>query len=336
MLPPHKDGPNNRSSYETRHRNPDQQRRKPGKGCPVTPEISWVRPPTPSSSNSPRPLPLSGGGGIVFASWKITFLFMRFLLRFSFLLFFLACEDTFQYSPNEVSPFEEDIHARNIERIQNSSGSDVRFLVISDIHQAYEELATFVDRVNEMSDIRFVVVTGDLTNFGVQFEYDEVHRELSRLDIPYLAVIGNHDMLGNGQKVYEAMYGPQNFWFAVGSTRFVFLNTNSREANFSATVPDLDFLRQSLSDTASFSDAFVVGHVPPMDADFNPALVEGFEAAMETGKVRACLTGHQHNYSLTDPYENNILHLVSDDLQDRSYAKVTLSGKDFSIEKINF
>ena len=61
------------------------------------------------------------------------------LLLIVSLFLFTSCEDVFQYSPNEVRPHEKDLNKKNIKRI-NSGGDTLAFIVISDIHHAYEEL----------------------------------------------------------------------------------------------------------------------------------------------------------------------------------------------------
>jgi len=248
----------------------------------------------------------------------------------------VSCEDIFQYSPNEVSPHERNINATNISKIHQDATAPFRFIVISDIHHAYDELKEFVSMANGLSDIRFVAVAGDLTNFGLQFEYEAVHRELDKLNYPYIAVIGNHDLLANGQKVYEEMYGKMDFSFEVDELKFVFLNTNSREFGFPGNVPDLNFLQRELSDTLSYEKAFVIAHVPASDSDFDPNLSEAFSNILGYGKVTACINGHKHEYDMSEPGELGFYQVVSDDLKDRSYVLITVTPGDLVIEKKQF
>ena len=254
-----------------------------------------------------------------------------------FLVFVLvSCEDVFQYSPNVVSPPEENINARNILRIQQDSGASFRFIVIADIHHAYDDLREFVSAVNSMPDIRFVAVAGDLTNSGLQFEYDDVHAELVKLRCPYLAAIGNHDLLANGQLVYEKMYGKMDFSFKADGIKFVFLNTNSREFGFPGNVPDLNFLQQELSDARSYTQAFVVAHVPASDSDFDQNLSEAFNEILESGNVSACINGHQNRYQLVVPVKFGFYQVVSGDLEDRTFVLISVNESGVSIENRSF
>lgn len=67
-----------------------------------------------------------------------------------------------------------------------------------------------------------------------------------RLRAPYFVVVGNRDLLGNGGRIYEAFFGPRNYDFTYQRTRFVFLDTNSREYGFGNRVPDLAWLEQRI------------------------------------------------------------------------------------------
>src|SRR5690606_19085912 len=116
----------------------------------------------------------------------------------------------------------------------------------------------------------FVVHGGDLTDFGIIEEYRWQHEILKRLNVPYMATLGNHDCLGNGVKVFENMYGPQDAVYDLGNSRFVFINTNSLEFE-EDPVPRLPFLGAAFGDTTSYSNGFVLMHVPPFDNEFDDA-----------------------------------------------------------------
>jgi 3',5'-cyclic AMP phosphodiesterase CpdA len=42
-----------------------------------------------------------------------------------------------------------------------------------------------------------VLITGDLTDYGLVEEYEELKRMLQRLDIPFFVIPGNHDRREN-------------------------------------------------------------------------------------------------------------------------------------------
>ncbi len=253
---------------------------------------------------------------------------------------FGSCEDPFQYNPNEVllSDDEKDLNHKNINRIEAIPQKDtLRFIMISDTHHEYEDLDDFVDLVNSKNDIDFVLISGDLTNFGLQTEYRETNNRLKKLKIPYVAVIGNHDLLGNGEKVYQEMYGTLNFHFRCNNFKFIGINTNSREYNFNGRVPDLYFLRNELRDTNSFNRAFVIGHVPPFNDDFDPDLEPGYAFVLaESGKVQFAAHGHTGGYSLVNFYNNGVPYVQVDDMEARSYVLVSAWNNSISVENIIF
>lgn len=76
-------------------------------------------------------------------------------------------------------------------------------------------------------------------------EYEWAVDILSKLDIPYVGLIGNHDVIGNGDQVFNKLFGEENFSFIVRDVKFVCLNTNAIEYDYSHPVPDFGFLKKS-------------------------------------------------------------------------------------------
>ncbi|HRF16832.1 MAG TPA: metallophosphoesterase, partial [Chitinophagaceae bacterium] len=74
-----------------------------------------------------------------------------------------------------------------------------RFAFISDTHigspngSAEEDLRRTVRDINAMSDVAFVVLTGDITELGTNEEIKLARQILDSLDIPWYIIPGNHD-----------------------------------------------------------------------------------------------------------------------------------------------
>lgn len=71
-----------------------------------------------------------------------------------------------------------------------------------DIGYSAERLRKAVNWINanaKKRDIRFVIVTGDLTDSGEKSEFDKVNEILSALTIPFVPQIGNHDVVSHIQ-----------------------------------------------------------------------------------------------------------------------------------------
>lgn len=255
------------------------------------------------------------------------------------LLFTSACEK-FEYSPNEVrlESEEQDLTRKNLDKIAAlnlDKKTTFRFAVISDTQRFYDELDDAVAALKKRTDIDFLILTGDITDFGTTKEYRWINERLQQLNVPFLTVIGNHDCVGNGKKLYKAMYGPYDYTMNIGRNRFVFVNTNSLE--FSDPVPDLNFYRRALQDTANFDQALVFAHIAPYDVDFDNNLEGEFTRISNEHKVKVSIHGHQHGY--VEPkkfYEDKVDYLIVGSVQRRGYEEVTVTGKQVTLKRIEF
>ena len=90
------------------------------------------------------------------------------------------------------------------------------FAVISDTQRWYDETAAAVRSINAQGNVDFVIHCGDMTDFGLTREFEWMQRELDRLDMPCVCLIGNHDCLGTGSDMYHTIYGEPNFSFTAG------------------------------------------------------------------------------------------------------------------------
>jgi Icc protein len=255
------------------------------------------------------------------------------------MLAFGACEK-FEYSPNEVKleESEQDLNQKNIDKIMSmrlDQKSTFRIAVISDTQRFYDELDEVVDAINSRNDFDFVVLNGDITDFGIAKEYRWINERMQKLKVPFITVLGNHDCQGNGKKIYKAMYGPYDFTVNIGLNRLFFINTNSLE--FNDPVPDLNFFRGALSDTANFDKALVFAHIAPFDPDFNRDLEPEFTRISSQGKVQVSLHGHQHGYQEPkQPYHDGVNYVIVGSIQKRFYEEVTVSKDQVKLNHITF
>lgn len=108
------------------------------------------------------------------------------------------------------------------------SEQPLRFAFVTDTHigapaTAAEDLQRTVADINTQSGLAFVVVTGDLTDFGTETELRETKRILDQLIYPYYVFPGNHDSKWseNGCNVFRQVFGAERFAFTAGKYRFV-------------------------------------------------------------------------------------------------------------------
>jgi hypothetical protein len=257
----------------------------------------------------------------------------------------LAGCDLIEYSPNETRTPEEysDLTRKNLEELASrpkpTGGDTLRFVFTGDSQRFYSEAEDFVKSVNQQRGISFVVIAGDISDFGLVREMQWVDARLRKLNVPYLTVIGNHDQVANGREAYQQVYGPLNYTFSYGETQFVLVDTNGREYGFSGKVPDVDWVR---SQTAVLPDGvkrqIVLSHVPPEDADFDPQLVRPYVSALEQAPGMVFeLNGHRHGFGIGQPFENGLTFINSYGFEKRRYVVLTLWGeKEFKLDAVEF
>lgn len=263
---------------------------------------------------------------------------MQRILPGVFLLMSLVSCRQFEFHPNEVRPDEKDLNRKNIDRIESiNAQTDFNFILLGDTQRHYEDLEDFVRHVNGIDSIAFVLLAGDLVDFGLSKEYNWIVDELKKLRIPFVSVIGNHDLLANGGKIFRDMFGPDNFSFSYGKTKFICINTNSREYDYNGHVPDIEWLKKELQNDSGYDNIFVLSHVPPFSVDFDRDLELPYaEALAAQPKTRISLHGHEHHYNLSYPYPGGIPYLVAAAANRRSYVTISVKGNQYSINQNNF
>lgn len=195
------------------------------------------------------------------------------ILLFLFSLLLLSCSDVFQTHPYDVHiKGEHHLNDVNKARIEEACADKETLCIafISDTHLWHSDARDEVADINSKSDIDFVVHCGDLTDTGTTKEYEWARDILGGLNVPYLALIGNHDFLGTGDQAYCYMYGAVDFSFIASGVKFVCLNTNATEYDYMAAVPNFDFMEEETTrDADRFSRTVVVMHAPPFSDQFN-------------------------------------------------------------------
>ena len=111
----------------------------------------------------------------------------------------------------------------------NGQGDNFRFAFLSDTHigspdgKAEEDLKRTVDDINQMTDIAFVVITGDITELGTNEEIGRAKQLFDQLKVPYHIIPGNHDTgwSESGGDEFAAVFGYDKFSFEYRGIRFL-------------------------------------------------------------------------------------------------------------------
>lgn len=171
-----------------------------------------------------------------------------------------------------------------------------RFGLFADVQERIDDVGDIYARMNQ-DEMRFVVMSGDLTERGTRAQLEEFRERLKELRIPCYATLGNHE-LGTDDRLFRELYGRGSFSFAFRGVRFTLLDSAS------ATIDPIvfDWLDEWLA--AGANQAHVVAmHIPPLDpvGVRNGAFASRNEAARLLGSlanagVDLTLYGHIHSY----------------------------------------
>lgn len=242
-----------------------------------------------------------------------------------------------EYSPHAIvlDPSERGLHATALARLAAADpgpGAPFRFAVIGDTHLAFEDSEDAVEHLNARDDLAFVVHLGDLTHVGLVLEFRRMNAVLARLRVPYLVVVGNHDLLGTGGETYARMFGPRNLAFTHGGVRFLMFDSNSRQAGFRGDVPDVSWLAaQAAGDRAPL---VLLSHVPPGTSDFDPGLLARYDALLAAGGV-ASFHAHEHGPRFEERRGTPVW--ITDCMENRSYLLATVGeGGALAVERISY
>jgi predicted phosphodiesterase len=237
---------------------------------------------------------------------------------------------------------ETGINAKNIRRIEkNLAGrKEFRFAMISDTQRWYDATEDAVKAINARGDIDFVVHGGDQSDFGATHEFEMQRDILNKLDIPYVIVLGNHDCLGTGEDTYKAIYGDINFAFTAGNVRFICLNTNALEYDYSEPVPDFTFLdTEAATVPEGVEKTIALMHVQPGNLIFNNNVSKLFEYCLwQFPNPQFCLYGHDHRLAVDDLFDDGLLYYQCPNIDKRIYLVFTIheGENDYDYEVVEF
>lgn len=177
----------------------------------------------------------------------------------------------------------------------------MRIAHLSDIHYSKswmflnERFQRCIELVNEEApDV--VVVTGDITDYGLQREYMGVKQELERITAPRLMVPGNHDSRHEGYKKFEEHFGPRFFTEEHDGYRFVGIDSSEPDIDEGHVGREqLQWLQRQLTDHAIVFLHHHLVPVPHTGRERN-VLVDAGEVLrlLDSRDVPLALSGHKH------------------------------------------
>ncbi|GAE23553.1 putative calcineurin superfamily phosphohydrolase [Bacteroides pyogenes JCM 10003] len=253
----------------------------------------------------------------------------------------LAGCDLIDYHPYDVRiTGERDVNARNAARIEAAckGKKTIRFVAMGDSQRWYDETEKFVKEINKRDDIDFVIHGGDISDFGLTKEFLWQRDIMNGLKVPYVVLIGNHDCLGTGEEAYRRIFGPTNFAFIAGNVKFVCLNTNALEYDYSEPIPDFDFMEKEWTNRkGEFEKTVVSMHVHPYSDVFNNNVAKVFQYYVtQYPGLQFCTAAHNHSFSDKVPFDDGVHYIVSDCMKNRSYLVFTITPETYEYELVKF
>ena len=174
------------------------------------------------------------------------------------------------------------------------------FAVFGDNRDGDAVFADIIKSINNDSDIKFAVNTGDLTPHGWCSEYDKYWQMCKACKVKIYDTIGNHDLgiLNAGRNIFKNKYGEMYYSFDLDDSRFIIID-NSRSKGLGRE--QLKWLREVL-DTKGMK--FVFMHKPLFDptGTYPNYVMTPKEESESLGKLFAkkgvsyVFAGHIHGY----------------------------------------
>lgn len=106
----------------------------------------------------------------------------------------------------------------------------MRIVQISDIHVGsyfrQDVFDTLVDEINSVIKPDCIIITGDLTDEGLLFQFENAKNQISRLDCPNKIIIaGNHDYRHTGYLIFKKFFPSRNQIYEFDDTAIITLGT---------------------------------------------------------------------------------------------------------------
>jgi 3',5'-cyclic AMP phosphodiesterase CpdA len=196
-----------------------------------------------------------------------------------------------------------------------------RFAVASDLHygqpdtpfsEMADELVDWINGEKQTKGLDALFLNGDLTNDSSPALVTLRDNHLSKLQVPYHAIKGNHDFIdgksGSPTESWQAVWGyPSNRTVKLGDFVFIMADTTAPATSSIYLAADIDWLRQQLETHRDAPAIFVLIHIQQRahgvdgwpkhgvhERDERPKGEAVMKLLESTPNVRAVFHGHNH------------------------------------------
>ena len=182
----------------------------------------------------------------------------------------------------------------------------LKFAVMSDVHisigaPSVEGTAACVEDINKNTDIQFVIISGDIANFGADDELACAKNIFDKLNKPWFIVAGNHDATWSesGTNSFAKAFGYERFSFDAGGIKFLGTQCGPNVRMAPALIPResmlwLDSCINALPDNQPF---VFVNHYP-----LDSSLLKYDEVLnlLKKKNIQFSINGHWHSDNAMD------------------------------------
>ena len=178
----------------------------------------------------------------------------------------------------------------------------LRFAFLTDLHysqggRSVQDLRRCIRDVNSLDGLDFVLIGGDLTDFGTDEEIRDVKGMLDSISTRYYVVAGNHDAKWSesGCNTFKEVFGYERFEFVCKGWRFIGCNCGPDMRMAPALIPQesMEWLR-SLPESGR---TIFINHYPQ-----DTSVLNYFDVTRELKRIgtRFAIGGHWHRNTVLD------------------------------------
>ncbi|WP_433901659.1 PQQ-binding-like beta-propeller repeat protein [Sphingobacterium puteale] len=184
--------------------------------------------------------------------------------------------------------------------INMSFAQSFKFAHVTDTHvggaTGAEDLRRTVKDLNTLKDIDFVILSGDITEFGADQELKLAKRILDSLQLPWYVIPGNHDgnWSENGANTFRTVFGGETFFFKHKGYQFIGTNSGPNMRMSPGQIPreNLVWMDSVFAANPDRQTPLIYINHYPQDSSLN----NWFDALkrVKTRNVQLAFCGHGH------------------------------------------
>lgn len=182
-----------------------------------------------------------------------------------------------------------------------STTHDTCFAVIADTHlnsgipNTVAELTSIIRDINAQDSIQFVILAGDITEFGSDEEILIAKRVLDLFDKPWYIISGNHDSKWSesGCNTFLETFGYEQFSFTHDNIAFIGTNSGPNMRMAPALIPreSMVWLEDQLQNLPAKRPVVFINHYPLTEDMSNYRSVIDL---LGTKNIQLAICGHYH------------------------------------------